>query len=400
MTSGPGTSLAAEIGRAYDIVPYDGGTAPALRLPELRGAVAALGFEPSPGPVLDVLDIGCGAGGQLFEAAQASPGRMVGIDASAESCARAAARGAGLGPRWRILHGDAAAMDGAALGTFDVVYLVGTAYLMPSPARAATLGLLARCLKPGGIAVITGYAGLFGLARARLARILNLGNDAARPPLGQVELARANLRVIASVLPAQGAALDLARATLASFETAEDVVLFHEVTSPVFDPLHAGELEAALAPHGLAYLNHLPPLAVTPGTGSAAAAGAADAWDFATGGGYRTMLFTRPGARGPGRRHPRVVWTPALLRAPGGEGFTDPMGRTNVNPNTPWARAQLEALLSGAGTWHQLRVAALSRLGAPLPGPGLEGAFDAELDEILATLWRQGMVQPALAEPG
>jgi len=125
MTSGP--SLAAEIGRAYDTVPYDGGAAPALGLAALRGAAAALGLEPSPGPVLDVLDIGCGAAAQLFEAAQHSQGRMVGIDASADTCARARARGAQLGERWRILHGDAASVSAEALGQFDVIYLIGTA---------------------------------------------------------------------------------------------------------------------------------------------------------------------------------------------------------------------------------------------------------------------------------
>jgi hypothetical protein len=175
-------------------------------------------------------------------------------------------------------------------------------------------------------------------------------------------------------------------------------VLVHEALGPVFDPLHAGELEPALAPHGIAYLNHLPPLPLAPGTASAAAARSADAWDFATGGGYRTMLFARPAGPGQGLRHPGVVWRAALHRAPGpAGGFTDPAGRATINGNSPWARAQLEALCAGSGTWRQLRDAAaalLPDLGAAAPDPA---AFDAGLDEILLLLWRQYMVQPTLA---
>jgi SAM-dependent methyltransferase len=397
----PGPSLAAEIGRAYDAVPYDGGAAPALGLAALRGAAAALGLEPSPGPVLDVLDIGCGAGAQLLEAARHSPGRMVGIDASAETCARARARGAHLGERWRILHGDAASLPPDELGQFDVIYLVGTAYVMPPPARAAALDLLARCLRPGGVAVVTAYAGLHGIVRTHLAALLRAGNNPTLPPEAQVALARENLRAIAAAVPEQGEATSFARTTIAAMEATSDVVLFHEALGPAFDPLPAGTLEAALAPHGLAYLNHLPPLPLASGTASAVAARSADAWDFATGGGYRTMLFARPGAPGPGLRHPRVVWTGALRRMAGPGGapvVTDAAGRTSINGHTQAARAQLEALCAGPGTWHHLHDTAATLMPGPVAAPE-QAAFAASLDELLSLLWRQSLVWPSLAEP-
>lgn len=384
-------------------MPYEGGAVPPLSLPALRGAAAALGLEPSPGPVLDVLDIGCGAAAQLLDASRHGAGRMVGIDASADSCARARARGAHLGEWWRILHGDAASIAPEELGQFDVIYLVGTAYVMPPPARAAALALLARCLRPGGVAVVTAYTGLHGVARSWLAGILRAGNDPSLPPDRQLALARANLRALAAVVPAQGEASQLARATLASMEAASDVVLFHEALGPVFDPLLAGNLEAALAPEGLAYLNALPPLALAPGVSSNAAARSADALDFSTGGGYRTMLFARPGAPGQGLRHPGVVWTAALRReqAPDGSAvFIDPARHATINGHTPWARSQLEALCAGLGTWRQLRDAAavlLPSLGVAPPDPA---AFDAGLDEVLMLLWRQAMIQPTFSAAG
>lgn len=397
----PGPSLAAEIGRAYDAVPYEGGVLPALSLPALRGAAAALGLEPSPGPVLDVLDIGCGAAAQLLEASRHSPGRMVGIDASADSCARARARGAHLGERWRILHGDAASVAAEVLGQFDVIYLVGTAYVMPAPARAAALERLARCLKPGGVAVVTGYTGLHGVARSWLAGILRAANDSSLAPEAQLALARANLRVMIAMVPAQGEATPQARATLASMEAAPDAVLFHEALGQVFDPLMACALEATLAPHGLAYLNAVPPLPLVPGIPSRAAAQSADAWDFATGGGYRTMLFARPRGPGQGLRHPDVVWSATLRREPGPGGgvvYTDPARHATINGNTPSSQAQLEALCAGPGTWRHLRDTAAALM--PSTTALDPAAFDAGLDEILLLLWRQSLVQPSLAPPG
>jgi hypothetical protein len=115
------------------------------------------------------------------------------------------------------------------------------------------------------------------------------------------------------------------------------------------------------------------------------------------------MLFARPGAPGQGLRHPGVVWTAALRReqAPdGGTVFTDPARRATINGHTPWARAQLEALCAGPGTWRQLRdeaSALLPSLGVAPPDPA---AFDAGLDEILMLLWRQAMIQPNFSAAG
>jgi SAM-dependent methyltransferase len=399
LISGP--SLAAEIGRAYDAVPYDAGAAPALGLPSVRGAAAALGLDPQPGPALDVLDIGCGAGAQLFLAAQQSTGRMLGLDASAEACGRARARGAALGGRWSILHGDAASVDAAALGQFDVIYLVGTVYVMPPPARMAALELVGRCLRPGGVAVVTGYTGLQGIARAGLAAILRAGNTPTLPPDGQVALARTNLRAVAGAIPDQGAAPPLARATLASMETSPDVVLFHEALGPVFDSLNVAALEAALAPHGVRFLNSSPPLALAPAAASAVLARSADALEFATGGGYRTLLFGRASGAGPGIRHPGLTWATALRRRePGaGGGFTDGAGTASIHGHSPASLAQLEALCAGPGTWRHLRdtaAALLLRNGGTLPDPA---TFDASLDEILMLLWRQSLAQPILDRP-
>ena len=132
------------------------------------------------------------------------------------------------------------------------------------------------------------------------------------------------------------------------------------------------------------------------------AARSADARDFATGGGYRTMLFARPAAPGPGLRHPRVVWTAALRRVAGPGGapaFTDAAGRAGINGHTPAAQAQLEALCAGPGTWQHLHDTAAALMPGPV-GAAERAAFAASLDELLSLLWRQSLVWPSLAAAG
>ncbi len=385
-------SRAAEIGRSYDTVPYDPGPHAALGLAQLRGAATALGVAVSAGPLLDVLDIGCGTGAQLVHAAGESQGRMVGIDASAEACARARARGAALGSRLTILHGDAAGADPAALGQFDVIYLLGTLYIMPPDARAQALGLAAACLKPGGVVVMNYYAGMSGLARAALGRVLRLGNDPAWPVAQQLSTVRANLKAISDAVPAQGVARELVAATIASMGSTGDVVMFHEALGPVLETLHTADLAAQLAAGGVAFINYLPPAPMPLGSDPLVAARTAEAWDFASGGGYRTALFARPSGPEPGSgtRNPALVWATALQRSGDAAVFTAP-GGAGVQAQSPLAQAAIEALVEGPASWPELQARASARLAAAVPT-----AIDAAVEDMLITLWRRGVAAPAL----
>lgn len=385
------SDAAAAIGRTYDVVPYDAGAHAGLSLARVRGAAAALGFSPTPGPVLDVLDIGCGTGAQLFLAAQDSIGRMVGVDASHGACARAAARGAALGERWCILTGDAAALAADGLGRFDVIYLVGTLYIMAEPARRRVLDLLAACLKPGGVAVVTYYTGLVGAARARLARVLHDSNDPAWPLPHQVAMARANLATIRATVPPYGVARDLALHVLDRMAATDDTVLFHEALGGVCDALPTAGIEAALAPPGLVFLNYMPPAPVREGAGSRAAALAVDAWDVAEGGGYRTALFVRPhGAApsaGPGPRHPALVWSTSLQPGAPRDGtptYADPASGAAIQAQMPLAQAVIEALIAAPRDWPGLCAAVADSLA--------EG--EDALVGVVLTLWGLAAIRP------
>ena len=297
---------AATSGSFYDAVPYDGGAQAALLPGRVRGAAAALGFAPGEvrreagAAAPDVLDVGCGAGAQLLAAAHTSAGRMVGIDASAQACDVARGRGAGFGARWEIHHGGDGLLDPAVLGQFDVIYVIGTLYVMPAEVRARVLAGIAACLRPGGVVAVSYYAGVSALVRTRLARLLRDQNDPAWPVSQQVATARANIRQIAAAVPPegspqQGASRAIVQETLSSMAGYGDTVLFHEALGPVFDTLLTADVAAALAERGVGFVNCLPAVPVQAGATSRAAALAADAWDFATGGGYRLALFGRDG---------------------------------------------------------------------------------------------------------
>lgn len=325
-------------------------------------------------------------------AAGQSQGRMVGIDASEEACARARARGAALGSRLTILHGDAAGADPAALGQFDVVYLLGTLYIMPPEARAQALGLAAACLKPGGVVVMNYYAGMAGLARAALGRVLRLGNDPAWPVAQQLATVRANLKAIGDAVPAQGVGRDLVAATTTSMGSTGDVVMFHEALGPVLETLHTADLAAQLAEGGVRFMNYLPPAPMLLGQDPQKAARTAEAWDFASGGGYRTALFARPSGPLPGLglRDPALVWTTTLQPSADAAVFTLP-GGAGLRAQSPLAQAAITALVEGPASWPELRTRASGRLAAI----GAD-AIDAAIDDMLVTLWRQGVAAPAL----
>ena len=400
-------TLAAEIGSTYDAVPYDSGATEALSLARVCGAAAVLGVPPPAGGSLEVLDIGCGGGAQLLLAAQEGAARLVGIDASADACARARVRGAGLGERWRILHADAAGMDPADLGRFDVIYLLGTLYIMPPPARIRALVLLASSLKPGGVAVINYYTGVMGLVRTRLGRVLHGSNDSAWPLQQQLATARGNLQAIADVVPAQGSTREVVLAVVNSMQNGADTVLFHEALGPVYDPVHTGEVAAALAPQGLVFLNYITPISVQLAAGSAGAARTADAWDFASGGGYRTALFMRSLAEGPrsertsltGVRHEDVVWSTGLrpVVVPGAAASFEIPGRGGMQANTPAAHAILDSLIAAPRRWSALRAAALAWLKArgETSPDGFGTDLDTAIDDLLVLMWQNDMAWPA-----
>ena len=217
--------------------------------------------------------------------------------------------------------------------------------------------------------------------------------------------ARANLQAVADAVPDAGVTRDVVMATLAGMVGSSDTVLFHEALGPVFDTLTTADIEAVLAPEGVSFMNYLPPAPVRAGAGSRAAAQAADAWDFATGGGYRVGLFGRGGGvtAGAGLRHPDLLWTTSLQAALARDGspcFTDPQRGVDLQTSDVVLQAVIECLIAAPRDWAGFGAGVrtwLSLRGLPVPE---EAAFERAVEPFLLLLWSAMVVHPALRAVG
>ena len=123
--------------------------------PDRLGTVATLhGLEPPDPFTSRVLEIGCGAGGNLLAMAAATPGlSVVGVDLAPTAIAEAqlAVREIGLtNAEFRV--GDVRGLTNGELGQFDYVIAHGVYGWIPEDARDALLASVGALLAPDGVA--------------------------------------------------------------------------------------------------------------------------------------------------------------------------------------------------------------------------------------------------------
>ena len=346
-----------------------------------------------------MLDVGCGTGVQLARAADQTRGALAGTDISPAACEQARHRLAGHAGRAQVLCSDVLDLSAEALGRFDLIYCVGVIYVVPPEVRDRLFALIGQCLRPGGVAVLSYYAGAMGALRAELNRMLRAATDPAQPRETRIAQARAWLRQIAAQFP-QGAPDLPAQAVRQMAGYADDPTLFHEALCEAMASTHTGEIEAALKAEGLHFLSYLHPMPYAGLPQSAQRAVGADLFDFSYGG-YRYAAFAKPPA-GEGEAAPLAAraarWRSGLSRRPGGSAsyaglaeFADPaLGAVRVA--APLVQAALDQLANGPATRAELHAAVARRLaehGIPLPD-----AAPALLDAELQALWQAGWLTP------
>ena len=139
--------------------------------PDRLATVAILHGLEAPDPFhARVLEVGCGAGGNLLAMAAATPGiRAVGVDlaASAIEEGRAAADDVGL-RNLELRQGDVRALTSGELGEFDYIVAHGVYAWIPPDARDALMALLASHLAPQGLAYVSYNANPGGYFRRML----------------------------------------------------------------------------------------------------------------------------------------------------------------------------------------------------------------------------------------
>ena len=148
-----------------------------------------------------VLEIGCGTGRNLVQAAQRFPGaKLFGIDVSTEmlTSAIASISRRGLSSRIRVAHGDATGFDPQLLfgvPAFDHVMVSYSLSMIPTWTRVIESAL--SHLKPGGRLHIVDFGQqerLPGIARAVLLRWLEMFDVTPRDDLEPVLSGMANAR--------------------------------------------------------------------------------------------------------------------------------------------------------------------------------------------------------------
>jgi SAM-dependent methyltransferase len=115
-----------------------------------------------------VLEVGCGAGGNLIAMATSAPGiQALGIDLAAGPIADGNREIADIGlTNVELRHGDVRDLDG--LGTFDYVIAHGLYSWVPADARDALLDAIRRFLTPDGVAYVSYNAQPGGYLRSML----------------------------------------------------------------------------------------------------------------------------------------------------------------------------------------------------------------------------------------
>ena len=148
--------MSQDLARQYDALPFP--SFPVARSqPEFLETIARLrGLHPTRAAEANVLELGCGLGGNLSPLAERYPqARFLGIDLSARQIAAAAetARAGGLS---NVEFRQADILElGAELGTFDYVISHGVYSWVEASARDKLLAVCRRHLAPQGVAFVS-----------------------------------------------------------------------------------------------------------------------------------------------------------------------------------------------------------------------------------------------------
>ena len=192
---------------------------------------------------IDVLDLGCGSGGQLLRVGGQTTGRLVGIDISRVACNDAKRQCAAFGNRCAIHCSDLFDLDPASLGQFDLIYLLGVYLVVPPAVQRRLIDVLSACLKPGGIAVISYYAGGVWRLMDSMRQAVQAAVDRRTPSSEQLKAARRCVQDLAQASK-NPALTSLVEHSLKG----DEATFFHEMMGPVLAEVRAADLEAALAP--------------------------------------------------------------------------------------------------------------------------------------------------------
>jgi SAM-dependent methyltransferase len=237
--------------------------------PDRLATLAVLhGLSPAPPPAARVLELGCGAGGNLIPMAYAAPGlTAVGVDYAGGAIAEGRATAAALNLVNVTLHeADVRELGDGALGTFDYVIAHGLYGWVAPDVRDALLAAIAAHLAPAGVAVVSYPAYPGGYFRRMLREMGLFHARGASPGVERAESARELFGVLAELRADRGDAYGsvLAR-ELPRLLYRPAGSLVHDDLADDMEPVWFADFAAHGARHGLAYVSEVEIAELRPG---------------------------------------------------------------------------------------------------------------------------------------
>ncbi|OYN80389.1 class I SAM-dependent methyltransferase [Mycolicibacterium sphagni] len=250
-----------QIRGAYDATPYSADSIPQSAPGQLAAVSQLFGLQAPPLARARVLEIGCGAAGNLIPFAAAHPeAQVLGIDLSEVAVAqgRRLVEAAGI-ENVKLIAGDIASVDVTALGRFDYIIAHGVYSWVPETVQDAILALISATLTPAGVAYLS-YNVYPGWKSKEIVRdaMLFAARDSGSAER-QVIDARGMVDFLEEVAPP---ATPLARA-VAEFRERdngfEDSYLVHDELAGINSPCYFTDMLQRAGAHGLAFLAEAQP---------------------------------------------------------------------------------------------------------------------------------------------
>lgn len=238
----------------YDEVPYTSYPYPQSHPDRLCVVASLFGAKPVSASACRVLELGCGAGGNLLPMAELLPdSELVGVDRSGRQIERGQALMAEAAlTNVELRRADLMEVD-ERWGTFDFILCHGVYSWVPAPVQAKILDILRDNLRPEGLGYVS-YNVYPGWHLREMVRhmmryhVRELGEPAAR-----VEQAKALLSFLGEHVPdgPYGASL---RKELTLLRALPDDYLYHEHLEDQNEPIYFHQFAERLAARGLQYV--------------------------------------------------------------------------------------------------------------------------------------------------
>lgn len=247
-------------------IPYPGGSWEHSHPDRIAANARMHGLQPAPIERCRVLELGCGAGGNLVAMAYGLPhARFTGIELAARPVELGRGLVAALGlSNVELQQCDLLEVPGD-LGEFDYVIAHGVYSWVPAPVREALMAVFARHLAPQGIAYLNFNALPGGHLRRLVRDMMRFRLAVFDDPEAHGEDAVRFVRLVAAAQPDGSPYRRILEEELRRIEHNPASVLFHDDLVPHHQAFHFRRVVEHAARHGLQYLCEARPADVHPG---------------------------------------------------------------------------------------------------------------------------------------